>query len=73
MMDLLDSTLELLAQHKVLFSTSFIFTILFIAGSRLISVKYDPREPPLISHPIPFIGHVIGMFRHGAKYFDFIK
>jgi hypothetical protein len=34
---------------------------------------YDPREPPVIPHWLPYIGHVIGMFRHGAKYFTIIK
>ncbi|KAF1995706.1 cytochrome P450, partial [Amniculicola lignicola CBS 123094] len=30
-----------------------------------------PSEPPLIPHPyLPFLGHVIGLFWHGASYFD---
>jgi hypothetical protein len=72
-MDLSNSLLELLAEHKLLVSVSFIVTVLTIASNSLFGIKHDPREPPIISHPIPYIGHVIGMFRHGAKYFDFIK
>lgn len=72
-MDLSHSLLELLEEHKLLVTVSFIVTVFVINSKSLFGVKYDPREPPIISHPIPFIGHVIGMFRHGAKYFDFIK
>jgi hypothetical protein len=72
-MDLLHSTLDIARQHRLLVIASFTLTVFFIAANRFLSVKYDPREPPIISHPVPFVGHVIGMFKHGAKYFDFIK
>ncbi|OCL13372.1 cytochrome P450 [Glonium stellatum] len=40
---------------------------------RLLQARADPREPPLIPHRgIPFIGHIIGMFWHGAKYFQLL-
>jgi hypothetical protein len=75
-MDLSNTLLDLIEDYKLLILASFvltILTILTIALASLFSVKYDPREPPIISHPIPYVGHVIGMFTHGAKYFDFIK
>jgi hypothetical protein len=35
--------------------------------------EHDPREPPLIRHTVPYIGHIIGIFRHGLEYFDYVK
>ncbi|KAF2483207.1 cytochrome P450 [Neohortaea acidophila] len=35
--------------------------------------KARQREPPYINSRIPFIGHIIGMMRYGAKYFDIVN
>ena len=35
--------------------------------------REHPQEPPYIHPRIPFIGHLIGMIRYGAKYFEYIK
>lgn len=35
--------------------------------------QIDPREPPLISARIPFIGHLIGILWYGPKYYQIIK
>ncbi|ETN43751.1 uncharacterized protein HMPREF1541_02910 [Cyphellophora europaea CBS 101466] len=40
---------------------------------RLLGIDYDPREPPLIKSRIPYVGHILGMFRYGAKYFDVVN
>ena len=32
--------------------------------------KRHPNEPPVVSHNIPYIGHVLGLLRHGSKYFE---
>ena len=31
------------------------------------------QEPPYIRSWIPFVGHIIGMARWGAKYFEIVK
>jgi hypothetical protein len=72
-MDILHGTLAILGQHRVAFIVSWVLITLLIVAKRFFAIEYDPREPPIISHPIPYVGHVIGMFRHGASYFDFIK
>ncbi|KAF2462769.1 cytochrome P450 [Lindgomyces ingoldianus] len=36
-------------------------------------VKLDPREPPVIQPKIPLIGHIIGLMRDGASYFEKIS
>lgn len=35
--------------------------------------KHDGAEPPYIYPYIPLIGHIIGMMRYGAKYFEIVK
>lgn len=35
--------------------------------------KHDVDEPPLVPQRIPYIGHVVGLFRHGLKDFEFTR
>lgn len=37
---------------------------------RFLMLPHDPKEPPLIPSRIPFIGHVIGLLRHGSGYYS---
>ena len=39
----------------------------------LLDPQYDPREPPVLSHYIPYVGHIIGMIQHGQGYFDMLR
>lgn len=32
--------------------------------------KHAPNEPPLVSSYIPYIGHIIGLFHHGSRYYQ---
>ena len=53
-----------------------IYTIVaFLTNTEhVLAALQDPNEPPLIPHPyLPFLGHVIGMFWHGADYFPYIN
>ena len=34
---------------------------------------YDPREPPVIPQSVPYIGHIIGLIRHGSGYFEHLS
>jgi lipid-A-disaccharide synthase-like uncharacterized protein len=36
---------------------------------QFLTTKHDPREPPLISPKIPFIGHLVGLLRYGLAYY----
>jgi len=31
----------------------------------LFSPKYDSREPPVLQHFIPYLGHILGLIRNG--------
>ena len=33
----------------------------------------DPREPPIVSSTIPFIGHFLGLVKYGGAYYDKIR
>jgi hypothetical protein len=70
--DLIPVTVCDLVRSKGLVVLVLIFVVLFIR-QRVIHVNYDSREPPVIPHCIPYIGHVIGIFRYGAKYFEIAK
>lgn len=73
-MDILNSTLDdAIGRSKILLFMLGALSIVFVVAKWLLHVDYDPREPPIIPHPIPYVGHIIGMFRHGAAYFDKIK
>lgn len=45
----------------------------YISIIYLLSPKYDPREPPVLSHFIPYVGHIIGMIRYGTSYFEMLR
>lgn len=33
----------------------------------------SPKEPPLLTHPIPFIGHILGLLRNGTRYYEMTR
>lgn len=35
--------------------------------------KHHPDEPPVVSHPIPYVGHIIGLLRHGTRYYEMTR
>ena len=35
--------------------------------------QHDPREPPCIPKPIPYIGHLLGLIRHGTRYYAQVR
>jgi hypothetical protein len=40
---------------------------------RLLPSSLDPREPPLVTSKIPFIGHAIGMLRKQQRYLEALR
>ena len=44
-----------------------------LLSDRYIAPKHYAQEPPLVRQPIPFVGHVAGLFLHGMKYFEFTR
>lgn len=56
----------------------FVVGMLFCAALvllclRLLAVKMDPREPPLVPSSIPYVGHAVGMFKHQFAYLPMLR
>ncbi|KAJ4373135.1 hypothetical protein N0V83_003426 [Neocucurbitaria cava] len=58
---------------RTFLSVHCVIAILFDTEA-LLAAFQNPNEPPLIPHPyLPFLGHVVGMFWYGAKYFALVN
>jgi len=64
----MEGSLTLTALQFIL-AASFIYFVL----NHFFGFKYDPKEPPLIPQRIPYIGHLIGIIRHGPKYYSRVR
>ena len=40
---------------------------------RLITPQRFPNEPPVVPHLIPYIGHILGLLRHGSRYYQITR
>ena len=40
---------------------------------RLLTPQRFSNEPPVVSHSIPYIGHILGLLRHGSKYYQITR
>lgn len=38
-----------------------------------VSAKKAQKEPPLFPHPIPYVGHILGLLRHGTRYYEMTR
>jgi len=58
-------------------STSVVLLTVVVVGYvslvHLFSPKYDPREPPVLPHLIPYVGHILGLIRNGPLYFETLR
>lgn len=61
-------TIRLFSQHPFLSSVLLLLLLSYMLARSLVP-KVDPAEPPVISHPVPFLGHLIGIMVSGMKYF----
>ena len=52
---------------------SLLLVIVYLSLIHLFSPKYDPREPPVISSLIPYVGHILGLLRYGQRYFEILR
>ena len=59
---------RLFSQHPFISSIVLLLLCSYVLARSLMP-KVDPAEPPVISHPVPFLGHLIGIMVSGMKYF----
>ena len=50
-----------------------LFLLSSLAGLRFLEPSYDQLEPPRIPQNIPFLGHLLGLIRHGLRYYDQVR
>lgn len=46
-----------------------VFAVLVVLLDRVLRLRLDPREPPLISQKIPILGHLAGFLKYGSDYY----
>ena len=46
---------------------------LYKAITYVLSVEQVFKEPPFIPQTIPYIGHLLGIVRHGTKYYSRVR
>lgn len=47
----------------------FTLVVVYFLLDRYFMPKHAVNEPPLFTSPIPYIGHLIGLWRHGSLYY----
>lgn len=52
---------------------SLLVVIVYISLVYLFSPEYDPKEPPVISSLIPYVGHILGLLCYGMRYFEILR
>ena len=58
---------------SILVGASLLLVGVYASLVHLFSPNYDPREPPVISSLIPYVGHILGLLRYGQRYFEILR
>ena len=48
-----------------------VFSLLMLLW-KYTQVEHDYREPAVVSHPIPYFGHLLGVIMHGLRYYQVV-
>ena len=48
----------------------FALSAVWLGLTFFFSPQPDSREPPVLRSSIPYIGHIIGLLRHGTRYYE---
>ena len=60
-------------------NSSLLLLVAVAAGAAWYALHYfcaprlSPKEPPLLPHPIPYIGHILGLLRYGTRYYEMTR
>lgn len=52
---------------------SLFTAVCWILCRGILHFTQDPKEPHMIPHTIPFLGHLGGLLRHGSRYFGMMR
>ena len=50
-----------------------VVAVLYVLAERFMSIKLDPKEPPMVAPKIPYVGHILGLIQHGSHYYSRIR
>lgn len=64
---------EFAARHQFLIFNFVLIVILYATVQYFATRKIDPREPPIVSSTLPYLGHVLGTLQNGSKYYKMIR
>jgi hypothetical protein len=64
---------EFVIQHQFLTLNFVLVIILYATVQYFATRKIDPREPPIVSSTLPYLGHVLGTLQNGSKYYKTIR
>ena len=59
--------------NNLALSTLIILALVVVAYTSIhyfLGVEFDEREPPVLNSTIPYIGHILGLIRHGQYYLE---
>lgn len=49
-----------------------VLAVIFVLD-RLLTPQRFSNEPPVVSQLVPYIGHLLGLLRHGSKYYQITR
>ena len=58
---------------SVFITVLLLVVIVSVSFAYLLGPKYDPREPPVVSSLVPYVGHILGLLRYGLRYFEILR
>ncbi|KAH0832633.1 cytochrome P450 [Fonsecaea pedrosoi] len=50
-----------------------VIILVAVTVHRGLTIDHSPGEPPIIKPAIPYIGHILGIIRHGTHYFEIVN
>lgn len=60
-------------QVPLLLLLAAVATAAWFALDYICAPRLSQKEPPLLPHPVPYVGHILGLLRHGTKYYEMTR
>lgn len=68
----MDEILYQILHSPALLGLLLLSFVVYFANQRF-GPKYDPKEPPVLPQRLPYLGHLIGLWRHGLSYYRTLR
>lgn len=67
------AAMEGMSSLTMLILAATLTTVIWYILDYRFAPKHLQIEPPVIPQSIPYVGHIIGIFRFGTKYYEMIR